>query len=225
MEAAPKKDEIRILVSGGYFIGEFEQNPDLAQVAAADEDAYNLLFETLKIARESADFVIVLGNLFFLNNPSNESLTNTLSVLKESVLGDGDIGFVVRKYDPNFANSTPCSPENLNVCMPVFAIHGGYDSPSAENLTSSLDIVHYSSYVPSPHSAQLRWKDHRLRRHRDQTRLLRKREDQSRCLLPRLHPRSQAVRAAGHQQDQVQESRRLLLQDPLRQPKARAGNG
>lgn len=149
MEGRPKKDEIRIVVSGGYFIGEFEQNTDLEKVARADQDAYNLLFETLKVARESADFVVVLGNLFFLNNPSNETLTNTLSVFKESVLGDADIGIVVRKYDPNFANSRPRSAENLNVCMPVFAIHGGCDSPSAENLTSSLDIVHYSSYVRS----------------------------------------------------------------------------
>lgn len=106
MEGRPKKDEIRIVVSGGFFIGEFEQNPDLSQVACTDQDPYNLLFETLKVARESADFVIVLGNLFFLNNPSNESLTNTLSVLKESVLGDADIAIAVRKYDPNFANSS-----------------------------------------------------------------------------------------------------------------------
>ena len=112
------------------------------------------------MARERADFVIFLGDLFFLNNPSNETLTNTLSILKQQVLGDGEIDFAVRKYDPNFANSScSLSEEDFNICLPIFSIHGQQDCPSAENLTSSLDILHFSNYVGGDHTDKLRGKD------------------------------------------------------------------
>ena len=96
MQAA---DEFRILVAGGLFIGEFEANE------AMQQDNYHALYEILQIASSKCDFVTILGDLFLLNSPSNQSLTNVLSIFRQQVLGDREIKFSVRKFDPNFANS------------------------------------------------------------------------------------------------------------------------
>ena len=93
-------EEVRFLVTGETFIGEMDSNPDLAQ------DAYRQLYEAFEVAhKEKVHSVIFLGNLFMENTPSNEALTNTISVFHQQVLGDGEIEVSVRKYEPNFAQS------------------------------------------------------------------------------------------------------------------------
>ena len=93
-------EEVRFLIAGETFIGELDSNPDLAQ------DAYRQLYESFEVAhREKVHSVLFLGNLFMENTPSNEALTNTISVFHQQVLGDGEIDVSVRKYEPNFAQS------------------------------------------------------------------------------------------------------------------------
>lgn len=52
-----------------------------------------MLGEVLQQASKNCDVLLLLGNIFSDNNPSHKNLTDTLSLLKDSVLGDKSIGF------------------------------------------------------------------------------------------------------------------------------------
>ena len=63
-------------------------------------------------------------------------------MLNKYTLGDGDIEYEIIDYTANYMDS------NLNICLPIFMIHGNHDYPNSdyENL-SVLDLLHAAKYV------------------------------------------------------------------------------
>jgi len=53
------------------------------------------------------------------------TIYKTIGILEKYVLGNKEINFTVKNYQPNIAN------ENINIGLPIFSIHGNHDPPSA----------------------------------------------------------------------------------------------
>ena len=105
-------------------------------------DPYEALSEILnKSVENKVDCLIIAGNLFFGSVISNYCFSKTFSLLKQKVLGDGEINFITKNFLPNYAN------ENINVQLPIFAIHGTNDRPTNDKLSTCLDTFDESLYL------------------------------------------------------------------------------
>ena len=106
-------------------------------------DSFETFDECLKIAHEkNVDFVLQAGDLFHEAIPTQETMFNTMRILKKHVLGDGDMQFETTNYkDPNFAS------ENINIALPIFAIHGNHDIPVTQSNRSTLELLSISGYI------------------------------------------------------------------------------
>ena len=92
------------------------------------------------------DFLLLGGDLFDANKPSRNTLNKTIELLNKYCLGDGDINFTYLQTDDSplavlyfYFRSyiTCCRPvnyedDNLNISLPIFAIHGNHDDPTRE---------------------------------------------------------------------------------------------
>ena len=96
------------------------------------------------------DALFLGGDLFDQNKPSRETLVQTMEVLREYVFGDDPIEFeVVSDQSINFPNRgiVNFEDENVNVALPIFAIHGNHDDPSGQENLSALDILSSCSLI------------------------------------------------------------------------------
>ena len=110
--------------------------------------AFREILETAK--KEKVDALFLGGDLFDQNKPSRETLVQTMEVLREYVFGDDPIEFeVVSDQSINFPNRgiVNFEDENVNVALPIFAIHGNHDDPSGQENLSALDILSSCSLI------------------------------------------------------------------------------
>ena len=110
--------------------------------------AFREILETAK--KEKVDALFLGGDLFDQNKPSRETLVQTMDVLREYVFGDDAIEFeVVSDQSINFPNRgiVNFEDENVNVALPIFAIHGNHDDPSGQENLSALDILSSCSLI------------------------------------------------------------------------------
>lgn len=106
------------------------------------EDPYLAFNEILKKTIElNADCLIIAGNLFFSPVISNFCFSKTFALMRNKVFGDGDINYVTKNFKPNYAN------ENVNIQLPIFAIHGTNDKPGNDRLSTCLDAFQESLYI------------------------------------------------------------------------------
>ena len=84
--------------------------------------------------------------MFDANKPSRNTLNKTIELLNKYCLGDGDINFTYLQTDDSplavlyfccVLYITYCRPvnyedDNLNISLPIFAIHGNHDDPTRE---------------------------------------------------------------------------------------------
>jgi len=114
-------------------------------------DSLDTFEEILQLARaHRVDFVLLGGDVFHENKPSRPTLFRTMSLLRQYTLGDEPMALQllsdpfdnVRK-DQTFP-MVNCEDTDLNVCMPVFSIHGNHDDPQgmdADGTLSALDVL------------------------------------------------------------------------------------
>ena len=96
------------------------------------------------------DALFLGGDVFDQNKPSRETLVQAMDVLREYVFGDDPIEFeVVSDQSINFPNRgiVNFEDENVNVALPIFAIHGNHDDPSGQENLSALDILSSCSLI------------------------------------------------------------------------------
>jgi len=135
----------RILIATDNHLGAHERDP------IRKNDSFIAFREILETAKkEKVDALFLGGDLFDQNKPSRETLVQTMDVLREYVFGDDAIEFeVVSDQSINFPNRgiVNFEDENVNVALPIFAIHGNHDDPSGQENLSALDILSSCSLI------------------------------------------------------------------------------
>ena len=135
----------RILVSSDNHLGCHEDDP------VRGNDSFKAFEEVLTKGNElGVDFVLLAGDLFHKANPSRATMCKALSILRRHVLGNREVGFeVVSDQSVNFPSVGAVNTENanLNVKLPVFAIHGNHDDLVGSAALSALDELALSGTV------------------------------------------------------------------------------
>ncbi|CAG8645911.1 1045_t:CDS:2, partial [Paraglomus occultum] len=106
------------------------------------DDSFVTFKEILDVAEQNkVDMILLGGDLFDKNQPPKHVRHRLMILLQEYVIGDRFIDFeiiagtksVLSKEKANFED------ENINIKMPIFAIHGNHDDPTGPDSISELD--------------------------------------------------------------------------------------
>eukprot|EP00963_Diacronema_lutheri_P008336 scaffold741_cov336-Pavlova_lutheri.AAC.47 len=142
VEMAEERDRnrLKVLVATDNHLGYLEKDEVRGQ------DSFRAFEEIFQHALEcEVDLVLLGGDLFHHNKPSQSTIVKCMQVIQKYCLGEKPIKFqVVSDQATNFPGQGGCvnfENPNLNVAMPIFIVHGNHDDPAgAENL-SALDIL------------------------------------------------------------------------------------
>jgi double-strand break repair protein MRE11 len=104
------------------------------------------------LAKEhDVDMVLHGGDLFHENKPSRKSMYQVMRSLRMNCLGDKPCELeMLSDASENFGglfDHVNYEDPNINVAIPVFAIHGNHDDPSGEGSYSALDLLQVSGLV------------------------------------------------------------------------------
>ncbi|KFH12554.1 Mre11 DNA-binding domain-containing protein [Toxoplasma gondii MAS] len=155
-------DVLRILVATDTHLGY------KADDSERGGDSFETFQEILEIGRNlKVDFLLHGGDLFDENRPSRATLYRTFCLLRKFCFGDGAVSFEVLEGAAESRGRGEQSPrdserelgekrgkkvdgfrfglnyldENINVCMPIFAMHGNHDDPGEQSHLSPLDLL------------------------------------------------------------------------------------
>jgi double-strand break repair protein MRE11 len=117
------------------------------------DDSFLAFEEMLSIAKtEKVDMVLLGGDLFHDNKPSNHTLYRTMRLLRHYCMGDDAVAleFMVDPtavfHDPEASNVNYLEPTH-NISLPVFSIHGNHDDPTGQGNYAALDILSVAGMV------------------------------------------------------------------------------
>ncbi|CAF1075431.1 unnamed protein product [Adineta steineri] len=142
----PSSDDVfKILITTDNHLGFAERDDERAN------DSLIAFEECLQIARdENVDFILLGGDLFHDNKPSNHVMLECMNLLRKYCLGDKTIEFkLISDEKVNFSSTVQSNPfpwanfkdPNLNISTPVFSIHGNHDDPSGSTPLCPLDLL------------------------------------------------------------------------------------
>jgi len=142
----PSSDDIlKILITTDNHLGFAERDDERAN------DSLIAFEECLQIARdENVDFILLGGDLFHDNKPSNRIMLECMNLLRKYCLGDKTIEFkLISDEKINFSSTVQTNPfpwanfkdPNLNIGIPIFSIHGNHDDPSGSTPLCPLDLL------------------------------------------------------------------------------------
>ncbi|KAH7414231.1 Mre11 DNA-binding presumed domain-containing protein [Phaeosphaeria sp. MPI-PUGE-AT-0046c] len=139
-------DTIRILVATDSHVGYQEKD------ARRGDDSWKTFHEVMCLAKEhDVDMVLHAGDLFHENKPSRKSLYHVMRSIRMNCLGDKPCELeMLSDASENFGgifDHVNYEDEDINVAIPVFAIHGNHDDPSGEGSYSPLDLLQASGLV------------------------------------------------------------------------------
>ena len=150
---------IRIFVTSDNHLGFLENDKVRAN------DSFVSFEECLGIAHEShCDMCIFGGDLFHEHKPSLQTMLKTFNILKKYVMGSRKRSFsILSDQKVNFAaHPVPhanVDDENLNICLPIFSIHGNHDDivsgVSPLNLLSSSGLLNYFGHTTDLENIEL----------------------------------------------------------------------
>jgi double-strand break repair protein MRE11 len=137
---------IRILVATDSHVGYNERD------AERKDDSWRTFHEVMCLAKEhDVDMVLHAGDLFHENKPSRKSMYHVMKSLRENCLGDKPCELeMLSDASENFGgmfDHVNYEDEDINIAIPVFAIHGNHDDPSGEGSFSPLDLLQASGFV------------------------------------------------------------------------------
>lgn len=156
-------DTIRILVATDSHVGYNERD------STRKDDSWKTFHEVMCLAKEhDVDMVLHAGDLFHENKPSRKSMYQVMRSLRMNCLGDKPCELeMLSDASENFAGyidmATGLSEipnltldrlfdhvnyedPNINVAIPVFAIHGNHDDPSGVRLPPCTCSRSYCSH-------------------------------------------------------------------------------
>lgn len=126
---------MKILITSDNHLGYKERD------AVLSEDSYTTFDEILYTAKERrVDLVVLGGDLFHESKPSKDCLNRTIGLLKKYCIGE-------TRSSLRSNGALNVQDENVNVSIPVVAIHGNHDDPTGVNMVSPIDILHSSGLV------------------------------------------------------------------------------
>jgi double-strand break repair protein MRE11 len=104
------------------------------------------------LAKEhDVDLVLHAGDLFHENKPSRKSMYQVMKSLRLNCLGEKPCELeMLSDASENFGgmfDHVNYEDEDINIAIPVFAIHGNHDDPSGEGSFSPLDLLQASGFV------------------------------------------------------------------------------
>ncbi|KAL5116754.1 meiotic recombination [Pleosporales sp. CAS-2024a] len=139
-------DTIRILVATDSHVGYQETD------AFRKDDSWKTFDEVMRLAKDrDVDMVLHAGDLFHENKPSRKSLYHVMRSIRQNCLGDKPCELeMLSDASENFGgifDHVNYEDEDINVAIPVFAIHGNHDDPSGEGSYSPLDLLQASGLV------------------------------------------------------------------------------
>lgn len=131
---------LRILVATDNHLGYMEKDPIRGQ------DSFDAFEEILQYARDlQVDFMVLGGDLFHDNKPSRRTIHTAMELFRHYCFGDKEsqleflsdpsVNFHSRFAGPNYLDP------NLNISIPVFAIHGNHDDPAGDGNLSAMDLM------------------------------------------------------------------------------------
>ncbi|CAH8623005.1 unnamed protein product [Dicrocoelium dendriticum] len=142
-----ESDTFRILLSTDNHLGFAEKD------GIRGPDSFRTFEEILSLAKtQKVDFLFFGGDIFHDNRPSMRTLHETIRLLREYCLGDKPVEFeMLSDMATSFSNTAFKNvnylDENINVGIPVFAIHGNHDDPNGPGGVSAIDILHAAGLV------------------------------------------------------------------------------
>ncbi|KAG5475422.1 hypothetical protein LSCM1_03539 [Leishmania martiniquensis] len=136
----------KILLTTDNHLGFAERDP------RRGDDSFTTFEEVLRAARteHDVDAMLLGGDLFHENKPSLGCLVRTCSLFRKYIFGNKAVPFSLLS-DPATNFPTHALPianfqdPNINVALPVFAIHGNHDDPVGG--TSSIDLLATNGYL------------------------------------------------------------------------------
>ncbi|KAK8809559.1 hypothetical protein WA158_000502 [Blastocystis sp. Blastoise] len=135
-------DTFRIMISTDNHLGYKENDPVIG------DDSFIAFEQVLKAAVDNkVDFMLLGGDLFDANKPSRFTMNKTIQLLNKYCLGDKPIQFQYIKTPFDSFRNDPVNYEdsNVNIQLPIFAIHGNHDDPTRDgshgDALSALDIL------------------------------------------------------------------------------------
>ena len=139
-------DTIRILVATDSHVGYNERD------AERKDDSWRTFHEVMCLAKEhDVDMVLHAGDLFHENKPSRKSMYQVMRSLRMNCLGEKPCELeMLSDASENFGgmiDHVNYEDEDINIAIPVFAIHGNHDDPSGEGSFSPLDLLQASGFV------------------------------------------------------------------------------
>ncbi|KAF2631996.1 hypothetical protein BU25DRAFT_417763 [Macroventuria anomochaeta] len=139
-------DTIRILVATDSHVGYNERD------AYRQDDSWKTFDEVMSLAKEhDVDMVLHAGDLFHENKPSRKSMYHVMRSIRQNCLGEKPCELeMLSDASENFGgifDHVNYEDEDINVAIPVFAIHGNHDDPSGEGSFSPLDLLQASGLV------------------------------------------------------------------------------
>lgn len=104
------------------------------------------------LAKEhDVDMVLHAGDLFHENKPSRKSMYHVMRSIRQNCLGEKPCELeMLSDASENFGgifDHVNYEDEDINVAIPLFAIHGNHDDPSGEGSFSPLDLLQASGLV------------------------------------------------------------------------------
>ncbi|TPP55872.1 Double-strand break repair protein MRE11 [Fasciola gigantica] len=146
-DAEDSKNTFRILVSTDNHLGYAERD------GIRGQDSLRTFEEILHLAqKQDVDLVFFAGDIFHESRPSMRILHESIRLLRAYCLGSKPARFELLS-DPATVFSNTAFPEanyldpNLNVSIPVFAIHGNHDDPSGPGGLCAADLLHSAGLV------------------------------------------------------------------------------
>ena len=138
---------IRFLVATDNHLGAYEKN------AIRKNDSFVTFEEIMqKAVEQKVDFIVLGGDLFDENKPSHNTLHRTMQIFRKYCMGEKDVEIEVVSHGAETLSNggfgvANFQDPNLNVAIPVFAIHGNHDDPIGEGALSALDLLSASGLI------------------------------------------------------------------------------
>jgi double-strand break repair protein MRE11 len=116
------------------------------------DDSWRTFHEVMCLAKEhDVDMVLHAGDLFHENKPSRKSMYQVMRSLRMNCLGEKPCELeMLSDASENFGgmfDHVNYEDEDINIAIPVFAIHGNHDDPSGDGSFSPLDLLQASGFV------------------------------------------------------------------------------
>ncbi|KAG2577109.1 hypothetical protein PVAP13_6NG081100 [Panicum virgatum] len=146
MEEEGGSSTLRVLVATDCHLGYLDKDEERRF------DSFDTFEEICSLAeKHKVDFLLLGGDLFHENKPSNSTLVKTIEILRRYCMNDRPVQFQVLSYQAaslqNRFGQVNYEDSNYNIGLPVFAIHGSHDGPTGVDNMSSNDILSAGNFL------------------------------------------------------------------------------